>query len=79
MLTDQQKQMIDVAGGTYKYAGSLEVEAQAKFGLSPTRYWQEINQLIQTEAAVAYKPALVAKLRGRRTSRAARVTSRLLG
>ncbi|WNT44929.1 hypothetical protein SEA_ABBYDAISY_34 [Arthrobacter phage AbbyDaisy] len=79
MLTDAQKRMIDVAMGTYKYTGSLELDAQREFGLSPTRYWQEINRLIETEAAVAYRPAAVASLRARRTSRVAgRVRSRLI-
>lgn len=78
LLTDTQKQMIDVAAGSYKYAGSLEVEAQDRFGLSPTRYWQEVNRLIQTEAAVVYRPAAVARLNARRRP-PTRTTSRLLG
>ena len=77
MLTDAQKRMIDVAAGTYKYTGSLEVEAQRQFGLSPTRYWQEVNRLIRTEAAVAYRPAAVARLNARRRP-ASRTASRLL-
>ncbi|AYR01540.1 helix-turn-helix DNA-binding domain protein [Arthrobacter phage Seahorse] len=80
MLTDAQKRMIDVAVGTYKYTGSLELDAQREFGLSPTRYWQEVNRLIDTEAAVAYSPAAVARLRARRASRiVGRVRSRILG
>lgn len=77
MLTEAQKRMIDVASDTYKYTGSLELEAQRQFGLSPTRYWQEINQLIRTEAAVAYRPAAVARLNARRRP-AVRTASRLL-
>jgi hypothetical protein len=69
--------MIDVAAGTYKNTGSLEVEAQRQFGLSPTRYWQEVNRLIRTEAAVAYRPAAVARLNARRRP-ASRTDSRLL-
>jgi hypothetical protein len=71
--------MIDVAVGTYKYTGSLELEAQRLFGLTPTRYWQEINRLIDTQAALAYRPTAVASLRARRGSRvSARVRSRML-
>jgi hypothetical protein len=78
LLTDAQKRMIDVAVGTYKYTGSLELEAQRQFGLSPTRYWQEISRLIRTEAAVAYRPAAVAMLNARRRP-GVRTTSRLFG
>ena len=56
--------MIDVAAGSYEYAGSLEVEAQDRFG--PTKYWQEINRLLLPEAAVAYRPAAVARLNEQR-------------
>lgn len=38
MLTSTQKEMIDAAAGSYKYAGSLEDLVKQKFGLSPTRY-----------------------------------------
>ncbi|WP_324644131.1 DUF3263 domain-containing protein [Pseudarthrobacter sp. LT1] len=66
MLTDRQKAMLNLAGETFKYAGSLDAAAGERFGLSPTRYWQEVNALLRTEAAVAYRPALVTMLNGRR-------------
>jgi hypothetical protein len=66
VLTDRQKAMLDLAGETFKYAGSLDTAAGERFGLSPTRYWQEVNILLRTEAAVAYRPALVARLNNRR-------------
>lgn len=58
--------MIDLAGETFKYAGSLDAAAGERFGLSPTRYWQELNMILRTEAAAAYRPALVARLNSRR-------------
>ena len=65
MLTDVQKAMLDLAGGTFKYAGSLDAAAGERFGLSPTRYWQEVDRLLRTPEAAAYRPALVARLNGR--------------
>lgn len=70
MLTDTQKAMIDVAAQTYKYAGSVDVIAKERFGLSPTRFWQDLNRLIQTEAAVAYRPEAVRRLNQRRRPQA---------
>ena len=70
--------MLDLAGETFKYAGSLDTAAGERFGLSPTRYWQEVNTLLRTEAAVAYRPALVAKLNARRRP-SVRTVSRRLG
>ena len=66
MLTDTQKQMLDLAGQTFKYAGSLETEAQKQFGLTPTRYWQEINRLLNHPAAHQHNPALARRLTQRR-------------
>lgn len=78
MLTDTQKAMLDLASEKFKHAGSLDSAAMERFGMTPTRYWQEINQLIQTEAAVAYRPATVAQLKTRRRSSMTRTASRLL-
>ncbi|MFJ4286629.1 DUF3263 domain-containing protein [Paenarthrobacter nicotinovorans] len=77
MLTDQQKAMIDLAGEHFRHAGSLDSAAMERFGMTPTRYWQEMNRLIRTEAAVAYRPAIVARLSTRRRPQA-RTESRLL-
>lgn len=76
MLTDQQKAMIDLAGENFTHAGSLDTAAMERFGMTPTRYWQEMNRLIRTEAAVAYRPQTVALLStSRRTPK--RTASRL--
>ncbi|MFJ4168473.1 DUF3263 domain-containing protein [Paenarthrobacter sp. NPDC089714] len=77
MLSDHEKAMIDLAGEQFKYAGSLDSAAMDRFGMTPTKYRQEINRLIRTESA-AYKPAVVARLnRARRPQ--ARTVSRLAG
>ncbi|MDI2019606.1 DUF3263 domain-containing protein [Paenarthrobacter nicotinovorans] len=77
MLTDTQKAMLNLASEKFKYAGSLDSAAMDRFGMTPTRFWQEVNHLIQTEAAVAYSPAAVDQLRNRRRSMV-RTASRLL-
>ena len=66
VLTDRQKAMLDLAGETFKYAGSLDSAARERFDLSPTRYWQEVSVLLRTTEAAAYRPALVARLNNRR-------------
>lgn len=79
MLTPTQQQMLDLAGKQFKYAGSIDVLARERFDLSPTRFWQEVNRLIVTEAAVAYRPDLVARLAARRTrAQRPRLASRIL-
>lgn len=77
MLTDQEKAMLDLAAEHFKYAGSADTAAMERFGMTPTRFWQEMNRLIETEAAVAYRPASVQRLIARRRQ-PVRTASRLL-
>ena len=66
MLTDTDKAMLDVAAGSYKYAGSVDVVAGERFGLSPTRFWQSVNQILGTSDAIEYRPEAVRLLESRR-------------
>lgn len=66
MLTDHEKAMLDLATEHFRYAGSLDTAAMDRFGMTPTRYWQEMNRIIETEAALAYRPAAVQRLMARR-------------
>lgn len=66
MLTDREKAMIDVASGVYKYAGSVDVVARDRFGLSPTRFWQVVNALLRAEDAAHCRPEPVRILEARK-------------
>ncbi|MDQ1053187.1 hypothetical protein QE394_001115 [Arthrobacter sp. SORGH_AS 212] len=77
MLTDTEKSMLDLAGQSFKYAGSLEQEAQNRFGLTPTRYWQEVNRLLDQPATHEHHPALARRLTQRRQPRT-RLATRLI-
>lgn len=66
MLNDTDKAMLDVAAGTYKYAGSVDTIAGDRFGLSPTRFWQSVNQILGTVDAVEYRPEAVRLLEARK-------------
>lgn len=68
MLTDTEKQIIDLAASKYKYQGARELEIAASFG-NVTHFYQRLIRILDTEAAVAYDPHTVARLRARRRSR----------
>lgn len=44
-------------------------QARERFGLSLTRYFQELGRIIDTEAALEYRPQLVARARRLRDQR----------
>ena len=49
-----------------KYQGAKEMEIRRRLNLSPTHYYQRLNVLIDTRAALEHDPMLVARLRRQR-------------
>jgi hypothetical protein len=79
-LTEREVQMLALERNWWKYAGAKEQAIRELFDLSATHYYQLLNALIDTEAALAHDPMLVKRLRRLRTSRQrARTARRLSG
>jgi hypothetical protein len=53
----------------WRHAGAKEQAIRDTFGLSPTRYYQLLNRLLDQPAALAHDPVLVSRLRRLRASR----------
>ncbi|GAB3269703.1 DUF3263 domain-containing protein [Sinomonas notoginsengisoli] len=78
-LTEREVQMLALERGWWKYAGAKEQAIRELFDLSATHYYQQLNALIDTEAALAHDPMLVKRLRRLRTSRQRARTARRIG
>ncbi len=63
----------------WQYAGAKEQAIKERFDLSPTRYYQVLNAIIDNPAALAEDPLLVRRLRRLRTSRQKTRSARRLG
>jgi hypothetical protein len=63
----------------WKYAGSKEQAIKELFDMSSTRYYQVLNALLDSPAALAADPMLIKRLRRMRASRQRARTSRRLG
>jgi hypothetical protein len=61
------------------YAGNKEQAIRDMFDLSPTRYYQVLNQVIDNPHALAAEPLLVRRLRRLRASRQKTRAARRLG
>lgn len=78
LLTDRDRALLDLAGREPGYAlvGAFEQAVLEETGLSPTRFWQRINALLDEPAAWEYAPVVCGRLarlrRARRRSRATR-------
>lgn len=69
-LTPRQRDLLDFERGwSWHYQGSKETAVRDLFGVSLTRYLQELNALLDEPAAYVAEPALVKRLRRLRDSR----------
>ncbi|POH60263.1 DUF3263 domain-containing protein [Arthrobacter glacialis] len=79
VLSDREEQMLGLERQWWKYAGAKEQAIRDLFDLSATHYYQVLNALIDTEAALAHDPMLVKRLRRLRLSRQQARSARRLG
>ncbi len=63
----------------WQYAGLKEQAIKEMFDLSPTRYYQVLNNVIDNPAALAEDPLLVRRLRRLRSTRQKSRSARRLG
>ncbi|MFN8080570.1 MAG: DUF3263 domain-containing protein [Kineosporiaceae bacterium] len=63
----------------WKYAGAKEQAVRDLFEMSSTRYYQVLNSLIDSPAALAHDPMLVKRLRRMRQTRQRARSARRLG
>lgn len=78
-LSDRDREILSVERHWWKYSGAKEQAIRDKFDMSATRYYQVLNALIDKEAALAYDPLLVKRLRRMRQSRQRARSARRLG
>lgn len=57
VLSDRDREMLELERLWWKYAGAKEQAIRDKFDMSATRYYQILNSLIDTEAALCARPA----------------------
>lgn len=61
-LTALQRSILDFEASARTHAGAKASAIRARFGWSTTRYYQLLNALIDTEAALRYDAMLVRRL-----------------
>lgn len=77
-LTDRDKAFLEFERDTFSTEGRKEEAIRSRFNLSPARYYQLLNVLMDTSAALAYDAVLVHRLIDRRNTKvAARLSRRM--
>ncbi len=78
-LSDRDREVLAFERQWWKYAGAKEQAIRDLFDMSATRYYQVLNALIDSPAALEADPMLVKRLRRMRASRQRARTARRLG
>jgi hypothetical protein len=71
-LDERQRAILDFERQWWKHAGAKEQAIRERFGLSPTRYYQLLNALLDSPDALAYDAVTVGRLRRLRATRTRR-------
>jgi hypothetical protein len=78
-LDERDRRILDFERQWWKYEGSKEAAIRAEFDMGTTRYYQRLNQLIDSPVALEHDPMLVKRLRRLRSSRQKARSARRLG
>ncbi|MGH3876301.1 MAG: DUF3263 domain-containing protein [Actinophytocola sp.] len=68
-LTEREREILAFERQWWKYPGLKEQAIHELFGVSPTRYYQLVNRLIDKREALEADPMLVKRLRRLRSGR----------
>src|SRR4051794_28097239 len=78
-LSRRDREILAFERQWWQYAGLKEQAIKEMFDLSPTRYYQVLNSVIDNPAALAEDPLLVRRLRRLRATRQKTRSARRLG
>ena len=68
-LSERDMRVLAFERDTWRTAGAKEQAIAEVLGISSTRYYQLLNELIDSPEALKFDPALVKRLRAQRTRR----------
>ncbi len=78
-LTETERQILNFEKQWWQFPGTKEKTIREMFALSPTRYYQVLNDVIDKPAALTVDPLLVRRLRRLRATRQKARSARRFG
>lgn len=78
-LSTRDVAILDFERDWRSYEGAKDAAIRERFGISPARYYQLLARLVDSPAAAAQDPLLIARLRRRRARRSDRQVGAALG
>lgn len=74
-MNDVDRDILAFESEFWRYPGSKERVIQERFGLTPARYYQRLNRLLDEPEVLAQHPVLVNRLLRKRAEREAKRSS----
>lgn len=68
-LSDRERAILDYERSWWQEAGPKERAIRQRLGLSPTRYYRVLAELVESDDALEYDPLVVRRLRRDRRRR----------
>lgn len=68
-MSDNDRALLELAGAFYREESGRVAAMHARFGMTPTRFWQRVNAILATPGALQHDPLTVNRLRRLRASR----------
>lgn len=78
-LAAREQEILEFERQWWRYPGAKDQGIREKFDMSATRYYQQLNALIDREEALAFDPLLVKRLRRLRDARQRNRSAKRLG
>ena len=78
-LSRREHEMLTFERQWWRSAGAKETAIRERFGVTPTRYYQVLNALVDRPAALVADPLLVRRLRRLRSARRRGRSPQILG
>ena len=78
-LSEKDRRVLDFEGSWWLYPQPKDRAIPEYIGMSATRYYQALRRLMDDDAALAYAPMTVLRLRRMRRDRSAQIAARVRG
>jgi hypothetical protein len=78
-MSERDREILSFERSWWKQGGSKERAVRDRFDMSATRYYQILNELIETPAAMEEDPMLIRRLRRQRAARQRLRAARRMG
>lgn len=67
-LSERDRTILALEASTFRYVGAKERRIREELGMTPLAYYVRLNALLDEPAALREAPAVIHRLRARRTS-----------